>query len=193
MKLLRLFALCLLPCALVGCGTLEALRTPFVRTTNAVPAVVTLPAQTNTVAAIVEATTNTIGHVTTITPARITNFVSITPASFVTNWTTNVSVTVNPALESVLATAQTVNTFNPTPSAPIIDLALAGIVAGLGYFARVKSKQANERESIARTIVSGIEEANSAETKAAVAKLSAKLGNAPQINALVQRVTRGLS
>ncbi|MEQ2008312.1 MAG: hypothetical protein ABMA26_16115, partial [Limisphaerales bacterium] len=194
MKTLRLFAFCLLPFAfaLTGCGTISALKQPFVTTTNAVPTVITIAAQTNSVAKVVEATTNTLGNVVTITPPFVTNLVTITPASYVTNWATNVSVVVNPGLSSALATVETVNKFNPTPSAPIIDLVLYVALGGFGWWARLKTKAAAKAQEegkaslgIAQTLVMGIEESKSAETKAAVSKISEKLGNAPAVNALV--------
>lgn len=173
-----------------GCGTVAAFRQPFVATTNVTSAVVTIPGQTNVVARVVDAATNVVGNVVTITPPFVTNIVTITPPAFLTNWSTNVAFEVNPGISSALATVETVNKFNPTPSGPIIDFALAGIAAGLGFFARLKTKQAASNAGLAQTLVMGIEEAKSPETKAAVAKVSAKLGNAPAINDLVQKVTR---
>ena len=196
MRTLRLFAFCLLPFAFLGCGTVAALKQPFVHVTNAVPSVATIAAQTNIVAAVVEAKTNVVGNVVTITPPFVTNVVTISPASYVTNWSTNVSVVVNPGLQSALATVETVNKFNPTPSAPIIDLVLYVAMGGLAWFARLKTKAAAKAQEegksslgIAQTLVMGIEESKSAETKAAVTKVSEKLGNAPAVNALVQKVT----
>lgn len=189
-SLLRLLCLFAAIHFVTGCGTVAAIKQPFTRTTNAVPVVVTLPAQTNVVAHVVEATTNTVGNVTTITPARVTNYVTVTAERYVTNYTTNVSVAVNPALESALATAQRINHFNPTPTAPLVDLALVGISGALAFWARLKTRQASETASIARTVILGIEEGASPETKAAIAKFSAAAGNAPQLNALVQKFTR---
>lgn len=178
-----------LPLLLSGCGTVAAFKQPFLHVTNAVPSVVTIPGQTNVVATVVEATTNVVGNVVTITPPRVTNLVTVIPASYVTNWSTNVSVVVNPGLQSALAAVETVNKFNPTPSAPIVELVLAGVGGLLGYVARLKTKQAAANANLAQTLVLGIEEAKSAETKAAVKKVSEKLGNAPAVNALVQKVT----
>jgi hypothetical protein len=186
-RLLLLFAAV---ACLTGCGTVAALKQPFTRTATVAPVVLTIPAQTNTVAHVVEATTNTVGNVTTITPAHVTNYVTVTAERYVTNYTTNVSVAVNPALESALAVAQRVNQFNPTPTAPLVDLALVGISGALAFWARLKTRQANENAGIARTVILGIEEGASPETKAAIAKFSAAAGNAPQVNALVQKFTR---
>jgi hypothetical protein len=185
--------LCLLSSLLflaTGCGTVEAFRQPFIARTNTVPTVITVAAQTNTVAGIVDAKTNRVGKVVTITPPYVTNYVTITPPAFVTNWATNVTFEVHPGVQSALATLETVNKFNPTPAAPIVDLALGGVAAGLAWFARLKTRQAEKSTGIAQTLVAAIEEAKSPETKAAVAKLSAKLGNAPAVNELVQKVTR---
>lgn len=173
-----------------GCGTVAAFKQPFVSRTNAVPSVITIPGQTNSVARIIEGKTNKVGRTITITPPYVTNVVTITPPAFVTNWSTNVTFEVNPGVQTALATLETVNRFNPTPSAPIIDLVLAGVAAGFAWFSRLKTRQAAANAGIAQTLVLGIEEANSPETKAAVAKLSSKLGNAPAVNELVQKVTR---
>ena len=191
--------LCLLSAllCLTGCGTVRALQQPFLTRTNTVPILHTLPAQTNTTAHLVAPTTNTLDHVVTITPAYVTNYVTITPERYVTNYATNLSVALNPALASALATLETANKFNPTPTAPLIDLALVGLSAGLAWFARVKSKQATlaqaegvETLGIARTVMLGVEEAKSDATKEAIRKLSNAVGNAPQVNALVQKFTR---
>lgn len=181
--------LLILPLLLTGCGTVAAFKQPFVARTNAVPTVITVPGQTNTVAQVVAATTNVVGNVVTITPPFVTNLVTITPAAFVTNWSTNVVFEVNPGVQGALSTLETVNKFNPTPTGPFVDLALAGAAGVLGFIARLKTKQAAANANLAQTLVLGIEEAKSAETKASVKKVSEKLGNAPAVNALVQKVT----
>lgn len=196
MKTPLLFLIAYLAALLTGCGSLEAIRQPFTRQTNAVPVVVNLPGGTNIVERIVPAATNIVPQAdgtlaVNIRPAYVTNLVTIEPARSVTNYVTNVTVSVNPALDAALSTASTVNRFaNPTPTAPVVELALAGIAAGLGFVARLKTKAANENAGLARTAILAIEEAKSAETKAAAARLSAAVGNAPQLNALVQKLTR---
>lgn len=156
---------------------------------------VNLPGSTNIIERIVPASTNIVPQAdgtmaVNIRPAYVTNLVAIEPARSVTNYVTNVTVSVNPALDAALGTVSTVNRFNPTPSAPIIEITLGGIIAGLGFVARLKTKTANENASLARTAILAIEESRSAETKAAAARLSAAVGNAPQLNALVQKLTR---
>jgi len=196
MKTALLCLIAYLAALLTGCGTLDAIRQPFTRQTNAVPVVVNLPGSTNIVERIVPASTNIVPQAdgtlaVNIRPAYVTNFVTIEAARSVTNYVTNISVSVNPALDAALSTASTLNRVaNPTPAAPVVELALAGIAAGLGFVARLKSKAANENAGLARTAILAIEEAKSAETKAAAARLSAAVGNAPQLNALVQKLTR---
>ena len=196
MKTALLCLIAYLAALLTGCGTLDAIREPFTRTTNAVPVVVNLPGSTNVVERIVPASTNILpqadgSSLVTIRPAYVTNFVTIEAPRSVTNYVTNISVSVNPALDAALSTASTLNRVaNPTPAAPVVELALAGIAAGLGFVARLKSKAANENAGLARTAILAIEEVKSAETKAAAARLSAAVGNAPQLNALVQKLTR---
>lgn len=196
MKTPLLCLIAYLAALLTGCGTLDAIRQPFTRQTNAVPVVVNLPGSTNVVERIVPASTNILpqadgSSLVTIRPAYVTNIVTIEGARSVTNYVTNISVSVNPALDAALSTASTLNRVaNPTPAAPVVELALAGIAAGLGFVARLKTKAANENAGLARTAILAIEEAKSAETKAAAARLSAAVGNAPQLNALVQKLTR---
>mgnify|MGYP001559030631 CR=1 FL=1 len=185
----------------MGCGTVAALKQPFTRSTNAVPVVVTVPGSTNVVTREVPTVTNSVSQsdgtiAVTVTPGYTTNFVTITPPRSVTNYLTNVVVSVNPALESALNTVQTVNQFNPTPSAPFINVAMTALLGGLGWFARMKTRQAQaatdsseQHQSYARLMALAIEESKSAETKASVAKLSAAVGNAPELHAFVQGLT----
>ena len=180
-----------------GCGTVAAFKQPFVAHTNTVPVVITIPGQTNTVARIVEGKTNRVGKTITITPPFVTNIVTITPPAFVTNWSTNITFEVNPGVQSALGTLETVNKFNPTPSAPIIELVLGGISMGFAWIARLKTKAAQKATEegkkslgVAQTMVLAIEDLRSAEAKAAISKMSEKLGTAPAVNELVQKVTR---
>lgn len=200
MKTLRLcFLLSTFSFALTGCGTVAALRNPFVTTTNAVPVVVTIPGATNVTERVVPAATNFTATadgkiVVNLTPAYVTNLVEITAPRSVTNWLTNIVVSVNPALADGLETARSINAaVNPTPAAPFVNLALLGITGALGFFARLKSKQTGEAHGLLRTVIAGVEEAKSPETKAAVGKFSAAMGNAPQLDALVQKITRSFS
>lgn len=198
-KPLRLLLFSCLPAFLIGCGTLSAIRNPFVTTTNAVPVVVTVPGATNVFERVVLATTNFAATadgkiVVNIAPAYVTNLVEITAPRSVTNWFTNVVVSVNPDLAAGLETARSLNAaVNPTPAAPFVNLALLGITGALGFFARLKSKQTGEAHGLLRTVIAGVEEAKSPETKAAVEKFSAAIGNAPQLDALVQKLTRRFS
>lgn len=204
-------ALALLSLALAfatGCGTIEAVKRPFVTTTNAVPVVVTLPGQTNIVERIVPAETNTVRQadgttLVSIRPAFVTNLVTIEAPRSVTNYVSTISTVVNPGLQSALDTAQSLNSLNPTPTAPFINLALLGLSGVLGWWARLKNRQlqaaeaeadANAQEAdkhfgFARTMALAIEESRSADTKATVAKLSAAVGNSPELHAFVQGLT----
>lgn len=178
-----------------GCGTVAAIKRPFITTTNAVPVVVSVPGSTNVIERIVPAETNVTHQadgsaLVTIRPAYTTNLVTITEARSVTNWVTNVSTVVNPALAGAIGTLETANKFNPTPSAPIIDFVLYSALGLLGWIAKVKTRKAEENASLARTLVIGIEESQSKDTKAAVARAATAAGNSPQVNALVQRITR---
>lgn len=124
-----------------GCGTIKrAVGQPFVRTTNVTERVVVTP---ETV------TYQTNGNAVAVT---------VVPASAVTNWTTNILVTVNPAVGRTLETVQTVNAFNPTPAKPFVDIGVYALTGLLGLIAAWKTRKAN-REAQAHKETSGVMEA----------------------------------
>ena len=187
MKALVLLAFTLV---LTGCGTIQAVKQPFVTTTNAVPvSVVETPAVTNVIELV---TTNTVGEVVT------TREVTITPPTYHTNYVTNIVTMVNPVLESALQTIQGVNsTVNPTPTAPFINMALLAVSGVLGFIARLKTVKAQKAAAehaktneLLDTVIAGVEAAKSSETKAKIAELSALWKTRDALHERVQQNTR---
>lgn len=195
MKTFRYALLSLAVLGATGCATLDALRKPFVTEERVSAVTLSVPGSTNVVTQDIPAQTNAVtdavGNVTVlVTPAYRTNFITLTGPSEVTRFVTNTVTTVNPALVSSLTSAQSLNaSLNPTPSAPIINVLLTALLGGLGFFARLKTKQATESQGLLRTVIAGVEEARSPETKQAIAKFSEAVGNAPQLDALVRKLT----
>lgn len=112
----------------------------------------------------------------------------VTPESTVTNRTTNVVFSVRPQIASGISLAKSANELaNPTPFAPLVNLALGGLATVLGYVARVKSKQAE----LVPTLIEGIETAreNAPAVKAAVQRIAVQRGQNDRLHALVKGLT----
>jgi len=165
----KLFAFALLCSLTAGCGTMKNFTQPLVRTEKVEQVVTTVPAQTNHV---------TVG----------TNIVEvITPATSVTNFTTNVIYSVNPRVEQAITTLRELNSnLNPTPTAPFISLALAGLSTILGIFAKVKSDKAK----LLPAVIQGVELANNPDVKQNIQRIAQTLGLEDKLNKVVNDVTR---
>lgn len=165
----KLFALTLLCSLVAGCGTVKNLSQPLVRSEKFEQVVTTVPAQTNHV---------TVG----------TNIVEvIVPAASVTNLMTNVVFTVNPRVEQAISTLRELNSdLNPTPTAPFISLALAGLSTILGIVAKVKSDKAK----LLPAVIQGVELANNQDVKQNIQRIAKTLGVEDKLNKVVNDVTR---
>ncbi len=126
------------------------------------------------------ATTNVVERVIPATPTQ--------PA--LTNYATNIVFEVAPAFTSTVSQLRAVNSALPTPASPFIDLGLLGLTALLGWFARLKTVQAQRRLSMLRGVISGVEVGNHAETKTAIERTSIAAGYRAELDALVQELTR---
>ena len=103
---------------------------------------------------------------------------------------TNVVHVVNPSVSAAIDNARSINAIaNPTPFAPLVELALAAISGGLVLYARRKNKQSAELESQFQTIVTGVEMGANEETKKAIKSVSEMRGNSHEINKKVQEIT----
>lgn len=71
---------------------------------------------------------------------------------------------------------------NPTPSAPFINLALGAAAAGLGWYARIKTRRAAGAQELVDTLITGIERSNSPDAKRAVEAEASRRGVLPQLH-----------
>ncbi len=185
-----------LVCVAAGCASGGPLLKPTTIQTNIVQQVQQVT-QTNLV---------TQTNVVTVTNGvSWTNLVTITTPVLVTNTfnqTNTVTVTngyvVAPGVSNVLAGAGLVNGLSApvNPYSPLIAgiLGLAG--AGLAWYARLKTTQAQQHLATASTIITAVEglaPAVAAGVKTAVASQALKMGTADTVNATVQAVTQNLS
>lgn len=175
-------------CLFTGCNTVREIRQrPFIPQTNAVATVVSIPAATN----VVQSPSG---------PIEV-----VIPAKTVTNWSTNITVEVNPAILGGIDGARTINRMaNPTPFAPLVDLGLYGLTGILGIVATWKTRKAqkefdraNAAEAAAdhhnellETVIAGVETANDPKTKEAIAQMSQLWKTRNALDAKVQEVTK---
>jgi hypothetical protein len=99
---------------------------------------------------------------------------------------TNYTYTVNSAWTGTAETIQTAAPLVAGPWGSVAATAIGLFMAGLGWFARVKSKQAG----LLDVVIAGVEAANQPATKEAVAKIAAAIGKGKALDAEVQRVTQ---
>jgi hypothetical protein len=78
---------------------------------------------------------------------------------------------------------------NPTPIAPVVNVVLGLVVAGLGWFARFKTKQATEKGDLVKTLIQGVEAANNPEVKKAIADAARLAGVADKLHTEVRSQT----
>lgn len=186
----RLGLLALSTALFTGCGTVAAIKAPFVTTTNIVPARVEIvsPGETNvTETAVVSAdgVTNIVREVTITAPAYRTNYV------------TNLVTVVNPKLQGAIDTAREINSnLNPTPSAPFVNLGLAALSGVLAFVARLKTTKAAraaadaaQKNELLETVIAGVEAAKSPEVKAKISEVSTLWGNRAALHAKVKELS----
>jgi hypothetical protein len=112
--------------------------------------------------------TNAVGQIELI---QVTNVVHLVN----TNW-----------LNALEASAAVNAATNPTPSAPFINLALGAAAAGLGWYARIKTRRAAGAQELVDTLITGIERGAQPETKKAVEAEAARRGVLPELHHLVK-------
>jgi hypothetical protein len=157
MKSIRLpLAIAAVAALLAGCGHIT--RPLITEKVVSVPArvqtnltTVAQPAQVQVTAQDVGGKTVFVTNVVQLPPLVVTNTVFV-PASNYTVSITN-GFEVNPALAGGITTAQQLNsTLNPTPAAPIVNIALGLLGAGAGLFARYQTRRLKEAESKGRSV-----------------------------------------
>jgi hypothetical protein len=119
-------------------------------------------------------------------PVLVTNLVNVTNAYVVSSTASN-----------VLSYAGMANSFTAPvdPYSGLITLALGLATAGLGWFAKIKSKQAATNLSTAATVITaveGLEPAAAAAVKAAVTAKSNQMNTTAAVSAVVTAVTQNL-
>ncbi len=180
-----------LAAALTGCGLLTR---PVVTQQPVVT-----PASTNSVLSTnfppprvdLAITNGLITYITNTPPPQVIRQVIVLPAQ--TNYMTVTNYIPNPAIEQFVPVAKEINSsLNPTPTAPLINLGLAGLTGLAGILAAWQNRKAQKANSVNETIIGAIEKlapevANV--VKPAVQAAGIKDGNADDIHVAVQKNT----
>jgi len=169
---------------ITACGTLTgSLLSP----TNPV----VTPATTNFVPVVVPASSNAVTGI--VTPIQ-TNYNVVVTAP-----TTNYTYVPNTNLVAGIQTAQTVSNFLPAPWGTVTNGVLALALAGLGIYAKSKNGQASNLNDILTATVTGVEAASNALPPATASALKATIqthaaaaGVQPDLDAVVQAVTKNM-
>lgn len=168
---LLLFAIALLP----GCSSFSGkpiVGTPTVHeftVTNVVP--------------VIRVITN---EVAGLPPVVVTVTNLVTDVRVVTQ--TNTVWTVNTNWVNAIQTAKTVNEVaNPTATAPLVNLGLGALAAGLAWWARIKNEKQKGAEALLQTVIDGVEASNSAEAKKAIELEATRRGVNATLHALVNK------
>jgi hypothetical protein len=127
-----------------------------------------------------------------VVPVLVTNLSYRTNLVTVTN-----GYAVSSLASNVVGVASIVNaaTSPINPFSGLVGTFLALSTAGLGYYARLKTKQAQQHLSTATTMITAIEglaPAAAAGVKTAIADQALKMGTADTVNSTVQAVTQSL-
>ena len=166
--LIKLFPVLFFVC--VGCGEIGgALK----KHTTATPVITTIYV-TNTVKEVVSSDDGT-AH---------TNVSPVVSQTIVTNWTTNVSFTVNPAVQSFLGKAETVSENIPVPYGEYAAKFFGLLSIGLGILAKMKSDKAK----ILPALIAGVEAAGNADVKKAIQDRALTAGVEGELNKLVKNL-----
>lgn len=173
---------------LTGCGLLTK---PIVTQQQ-----ITIPASTNVVSATnyplqtvsLAITNDVITYITNTPPPVVITHTIIQPERLgsisVTNWVPNTGF---------IEVAKQVNSsVNPTPSEPVINLALAGLTGLAGLLAAWQNRKSNKATDVATTMIKAIEDLPPELTqpvKDAVSRMSEHRDNVKDVDAVVQKVT----
>lgn len=123
-------------------------------------------------------------------PIVQTNVVTLPSGQSVTNTVTNTIYVVNPDWQRAIDAARGVNeTFNPTPTAPLVNIGLGALSTVLGLIAAWKSRQAKSNGEQLETVVQGVEIAGNSEVKAKIEEVSRVKGVASDLASTVKAIT----
>lgn len=78
---------------------------------------------------------------------------------------------------------------NPTPTAPLINLALSGLAATLGWVAHIKNRKAQGAEDLIKVIIDGVEKSNQPTVKSTIQTLATNRGLEPELDKRVKQYT----
>lgn len=93
---------------------------------------------------------------------------------------------VNPAIANALGITKDLNSMNPTPSAPVINLVLGGVSLLLAAYAKRK----NDEAKLVKPLIEGVEEGGSQETKDAIRATAVRSGLEDRLYRQVKKITR---
>lgn len=111
----------------------------------------------------------------------------IIPATVSTNYTTNVVARVNPSWTSTIQTVQALNSVaNPTPFAPLVNLALGGVAGVLGLIVRAKNREITAGQAIIGAVIDGVEKVNDPRVKEAIRAAAQNAGVQPDLHSAVK-------
>lgn len=156
----------------VGCttGGSPFVKRPVIETATVTNTVPVITAVTNTVPGLppqVVTVTNLVDEIRTVT-------------------LTNTVVEISPDWLDGIGTARAVNAIaNPTPTAPLVELSLAGLAAALGWIARLKNEKAKGAQELVETLIAGVEKANNPDVKRAIQNEAILRGNSAEIHKAV--------
>lgn len=119
----------------------------------------------------------------------VTNLVETAPAQTITNLSTNIVWAVKPGVESSVEGLRGVNRLaNPTPFAPLVDLALVGMTSGLAWYARKKNKEAVTHKQLFETVAKGVQKSGDPVVKKVIREVSELVGTAEVLHQSVQKM-----
>jgi len=132
----------------------------------------------HTVTASTPAQTNIVDGVEVVTPAQeYVYHIPITNKIVSPGWTHSIEV------------AQGLNQLNPTPTAPLITLALGGLSFVLGAIARIQSNKANRAGAVVDAVIDGVEKANDPKVKELIRQSATNAGVQADLHAAVKENT----
>lgn len=133
-----------------------------------------------------EALKTPLAKVDEVSSHTVTNTLPDLTTEVVTVLQTNSVYSVNPDLLTGINTAREVNNLtNPTPSAPLVELGLGALVAGLGWYAKIKNQKLKGAESLVSVLVQGVEKNGSKEVKQTIAEVSKLRGLSAELEKAV--------
>ncbi len=105
---------------------------------------------------------------------------------------TNTVYVPSPAAQQIGTVGNQIAPLIPAPFGTAVEGILALATLGLGYFAKIKTAQANTNSSLLNAVIAGVETGNSDATKAAVQSHAAAAGLQTTLDPIVQAITANM-